>query len=322
MFTALMFLFLLVSILSVIALIIGLIKPGKVVRFGNTKTRGRVILIFLPVLFISFILASVFASKSITPEERVAIDKKRAEEKVLKENQEKEKIEKEKKAKEQEKKAQEKEEQEKEEQEKEEQEKEEQEKAKLEKKATEEKHKQEEAQQKAEKEAKEKEKQQKEKKEAKPDKEKQLPATQSNKISVKAGLGDTEENFVKEYGSNKGSTSIARFANDYIIAMFLEGRANNITLQFSQSGKQSHSLSDVMTEVKNILPVDAIEKERYTDAQDPEREIITFTSEILKNSVPETAFLGDESGTCMAIIRKGLNEEYISAVIALGNSNP
>ncbi|QFY01364.1 hypothetical protein GE376_19595 [Bacillus cereus] len=291
MFTALMFLFLLVSILSVIALIIGLIKPGKVVRFGNTKTRGRVILIFLPVLFISFILASVFASKSITPEERVAIDKKRAEEKVLKENQEK---------------------------------------AKLEKKATEEKHKQEEAQQKAEKEAKEKaeaeaeekEKQQKEKKEDTPDKEKQLPATQSNKISVKAGLGDTEENFVKEYGSNKGSTSIARFANDYIIAMFLEGRANNITLQFSQSGKQSRSLSDVMTEVKNILPVNAIEKERYTDAQDPEREIITFTSEILKNSVPETAFLGDESGTCMAIIRKGLNEEYISAVIALGNSNP
>lgn len=311
-----MFLFLLVSILSVIALIIGLIKPGKVVRFGNTKTRGRVILIFLPVLFISFILASVFASKSITPEERVAIDKKRAEEKVLKENQEKEKIEKEKKAKEQEKKAQEKEEQEKAKQ------------ANEEKKVAEEKRKQEEAQQKAEKEAKEKaeaeekEKQQKEKKESTPDKEKQLPATQSNKISVKAGLGDTEENFVKEYGSNKGSASIARFANDYIIAMFLEGRANNITLQFSQSGKQSRSLSDVMTEVKNILPVDAIEKERYTDAQDPEREIITFTSEILKNSVPETAFLGDESGTCMAIIRKGLNEEYISAVIALGTSNP
>jgi outer membrane biosynthesis protein TonB len=311
-----MFLFLLVSILSVIALIIGLIKPGKVLRFGNTKTRGRVILIFLPVLFISFILASVFASKSITPEERVAIDKKRAEEKVLKENQEKEKIEKEKKAKEQEKKAQEKEEQEKAKQ------------AKEEKKAAEEKRKQEEAQQKAEKEAKEKaeaeekEKQQKEKKESTPDKEKQLPATQSNKISVKAGLGDTEENFVKEYGSNKGSASIARFANDYIIAMFLEGRANNITLQFSQSGKQSRSLSDVMAEVKNILPVDAIEKERYTDAQDPEREIIRFTSETLKNSVPETAFLGDESGTCMAIIRKGLNEEYISAVIALGNSNP
>ncbi|PEC01251.1 hypothetical protein DN400_20165 [Bacillus sp. AR8-1] len=260
----------------------------------------------------------MFASKSITPEERVAIDKKRAEEKVLKENQEKEKIEKEKekKANEQEKKAQEKEEQEKAKQ------------AKEKKKVAEEKQKQEEAQQKAEKEAEEKaeaeekEKQQKEKKEATPDKEKQLPATQSNKISVKAGLGDTEENFVKEYGSNKGSTSIARFANDYIIAMFLEGRANNITLQFSQSGKQSRSLSDVMTEVKNILPVDAIEKERYTDAQDPEREIITFTSEILKNSVPETAFLGDESGTCMAIIRKGLNEEYISAVIALGNSNP
>ena len=73
-----MFLFLLVSILSVIALIIGLIKPGKVIWFGNIKTRGRVILIFLPVLFISFILASVFASKSITPEERATIDKKQS----------------------------------------------------------------------------------------------------------------------------------------------------------------------------------------------------------------------------------------------------
>lgn len=34
-----MFLFLLMPILSVIALIIGLIKPGKVVRFGNIKNK-------------------------------------------------------------------------------------------------------------------------------------------------------------------------------------------------------------------------------------------------------------------------------------------
>ncbi|PET90387.1 hypothetical protein COL15_19300 [Bacillus thuringiensis] len=97
MFSALTFLFLLLSVLAIIALIIGLIKPGKVIRFGNKKTRGLVILIFLPILFISFILTGVFANKSINPEERAAIDKKRTEEKVLKEKQEQEKSEKEKK---------------------------------------------------------------------------------------------------------------------------------------------------------------------------------------------------------------------------------
>ncbi|PEE14706.1 hypothetical protein CON53_28480 [Bacillus cereus] len=136
MFTALTFLFLLLSVLAIIALIIGLIKPGKVIRFGNKKTRGLVILIFLPLLFISFILTGVFADKSMTPEQRAAIDKKRADEKVLKEKQEQEKSEKEK-----DKKA---EEQEKKEKEKE---KEEQEiKAKEEKKAAEETRRQEEAQ--------------------------------------------------------------------------------------------------------------------------------------------------------------------------------
>ncbi|MGG3673834.1 excalibur calcium-binding domain-containing protein [Bacillus nitratireducens] len=134
MFTALTFLFLLLSVLAIIALIIGLIKPGKVIRFGNKKTRGLVILIFLPLLFISFILTGVFADKSMTPEQRAAIDKKRADEKVLKEKQEQEKSEKEK-----DKKA--------EEQEKKEKEKEEQEiKAKEEKKAAEETRRQEEAQ--------------------------------------------------------------------------------------------------------------------------------------------------------------------------------
>ncbi|PER36197.1 hypothetical protein CN485_01990 [Bacillus cereus] len=134
MFTALTFLFLLLSVLAIIALIIGLIKPGKVIRFGNKKTRGLVILIFLPLLFISFILTGVFADKSMTPEQRAAIDKKRTDEKVLKEKQEQEKSEKEK-----DKKA--------EEQEKKEKEKEEQEiKAKEEKKAAEETRRQEEAQ--------------------------------------------------------------------------------------------------------------------------------------------------------------------------------
>ncbi|PHA27763.1 excalibur calcium-binding domain-containing protein [Bacillus wiedmannii] len=136
MFNVLTFLFLLLSVLAIIALIIGLIKPGKVIRFGNKKTRGLVILIFLPVLFISFILAGVFANKSMTPEQQAAIDKKSADEKVLKEKQEQEQ---EKNEKEKDKKA--------EEQEKKEKEKEDQEiKAQEEKKAAEEKRRQEEAQ--------------------------------------------------------------------------------------------------------------------------------------------------------------------------------
>ncbi|MBC6971584.1 hypothetical protein H9I32_03810 [Bacillus sp. Xin] len=60
----------------------------------------------------------------------------------------------------------------------------------------------------------------------------------------------------------------------------------------------------------------------YTDTVDPDRQIIQFTSETLKNNVPESAYLGEELGTCMAIIRKGMDGSYTSAVVALGHNNP
>ncbi len=77
-----MFLFLLLSITSIVALVVGLIKPTKVLRWGATRTRLRVLLITIPTILVSFIFASYFASKSITPEEKLAMDKKREEQKV------------------------------------------------------------------------------------------------------------------------------------------------------------------------------------------------------------------------------------------------
>ncbi|MGE6590133.1 hypothetical protein ACQKFU_11030 [Bacillus mycoides] len=93
MLTVFMFLFLLLSISAIVALVVGLIKPEKVIRWGATRTRPRVLLITVPTILVSFIFASYFASKSITPEEKLAMDKKREEQQIAKEQEKKKKAE-------------------------------------------------------------------------------------------------------------------------------------------------------------------------------------------------------------------------------------
>ncbi len=91
--TVFMFLFLLLSISAIVALVVGLIKPERVIRWGATRTRRRVLLITVPTILVSFIFASYFASKSITPEEKLAMDKKREEQQIAKEQEKKKKAE-------------------------------------------------------------------------------------------------------------------------------------------------------------------------------------------------------------------------------------
>ncbi|KZD38288.1 hypothetical protein BW897_21325 [Bacillus cereus] len=93
MLTVFMFLFLLLSISAIVALVVGLIKPERVIRWGATRTRRRVLLITVPTILVSFIFASYFASKSITPEEKLAMDKKREEQQIAKEQEKKKKAE-------------------------------------------------------------------------------------------------------------------------------------------------------------------------------------------------------------------------------------
>ncbi|WJE74573.1 hypothetical protein QRE62_19225 [Bacillus mycoides] len=93
MLTVFMFLFLLLSISAIVALVVGLIKPERVIRWGATRTRPRVLLITVPTILVSFIFASYFASKSITPEEKLAMDKKREEQQIAKEQEKKKKAE-------------------------------------------------------------------------------------------------------------------------------------------------------------------------------------------------------------------------------------
>lgn len=92
MLTVFMFLFLLLSISAIVALVVGLIKPEKVIRWGATRTRPRVLLITVPTILVSFIFASYFASKSITPEEKLAMDKKREEQLLAKEQEKRKKL--------------------------------------------------------------------------------------------------------------------------------------------------------------------------------------------------------------------------------------
>ncbi|SCN38280.1 Protein of unknown function [Bacillus cytotoxicus] len=262
MFTALTFLFALLSVLSIIALIIGLIKPGKVLRFGNKKTRGRVILIFLSLFFVSFILTGVFSIKAMTPEERVAFDKKRAEEKLLKEKQAQEKVEKEK-----EKEAKEKEEQEKiaQAKQKEAKEKEEQKmKAEQEKKVAEEKRKQEEAQQKAEKEAKEKaEAEEKEKLKKEEEEKKQAEKLEKDKANKEKAFEDKVKKVVNKKFDKKNVESIqindnagTDDPNDKIVLVTAEGK-ENLTNNMTKKGMWMDTV-DILKNLSNEKEISEI----------------------------------------------------------------
>lgn len=71
-------LFFLLFIVSVIALIVGLIKPELILRWGEEKSRGKIAKIFGAATVLLFIL-SLAVAPEMTPEQRAAIAQKREE---------------------------------------------------------------------------------------------------------------------------------------------------------------------------------------------------------------------------------------------------
>jgi len=70
MSNVLAFIFLLLSILFFIALIIGLVKPELVVRWGIKRTRKQVAATYITASFVSFFLFVIFIVNAISSEER------------------------------------------------------------------------------------------------------------------------------------------------------------------------------------------------------------------------------------------------------------
>src|SRR5690625_5151673 len=60
-------LFSILLLVSIVAMVIGLFKPEKVIRWGKKRTRGRVILYGFIAMFFSIIMIGAFAENESTP---------------------------------------------------------------------------------------------------------------------------------------------------------------------------------------------------------------------------------------------------------------
>jgi hypothetical protein len=86
-----------------------------------------------------------------------------------------------------------------------------------------------------------------------------VPAPSTSKMTIAGGLADTYDVWEKQYGDNKGDKVNARFKNDYLLTMFTEGRATNITMQFESTNQPARSKTQAMVAYQNMIPTDAVE---------------------------------------------------------------
>ncbi|QPA31642.1 hypothetical protein [Thermaerobacillus caldiproteolyticus] len=131
------------------------------------------------------------------------------------------------------------------------------------------------------KEKKEEPKKPEEKKEDRVKKEEQPKNITSEQITPKGGLGDTLDVFEKQYGENAGDQEMGRFQNDYILPMFLDGKAWNIKIQFEATNQKARSMKEALTVAQGFIPKDAQKVKEY-DQPEMGRKVIEYKSELLK----------------------------------------
>ncbi|UPM56103.1 hypothetical protein [Gottfriedia acidiceleris] len=139
-------------------------------------------------------------------------------------------------------------------------------------------------------------------------------------VSPKVGLGDTLSLFEKHHGENNGDKELGRFENDYILPVFLDDKAWNITLQFESTSTKRRDFNEAVTIAKGFIPSDATKVKEY--AKDEMTTVIEYKSNKLKTVFP--AFPSpEEVGTCIAIIHydDGNKNNVFSVVVSLG-TNP
>ncbi|MGH0945480.1 hypothetical protein ACQVTS_31460 [Bacillus mycoides] len=259
MLTVFMFLFLLLSISAIVALVVGLIKPERVIRWGATRTRPRVLLITVPTILVSFIFASYFASKSITPEEKLAMDKKREEQQIAKEQEKKKKAEEKKIQQENEKK--EKEENERKQKEAKEKKAQEEAEDKVKKEA-------EEQQKQAELEKKKQEQQEKKAQEELKKQEKEAAAFENNvKKVVNKKFGEKKVESI-QINDNLGTEN----ENDKIVLITAEGK-ENVSKNYTKKGMWTDTVSILkdLSNEKNISEITFFYKYPLIDAYGNEK---------------------------------------------------
>ncbi|PFH81624.1 hypothetical protein [Bacillus sp. AFS088145] len=173
--------------------------------------------------------------------------------------------------------------------------------------------------------AKEKETEKKENKSVEKETPKSEPVknskTQEMPVSPQIGLGDTISLFKTHHGKNKGDNEMGSFENDYILPMFLNDKAFNITLQFESTSSKRRDFKEAVTISKGFIPSDAIKVKEYT--LDDMRTVIEYKSNKLKTVFPTFPSSPEEVGKLITIIKydSGNKNSVFSVVIGVG-TNP
>jgi hypothetical protein len=141
---------------------------------------------------------------------------------------------------------------------------------------------------------------------------------ENKKITEEVGLGDTRDLFTEAYGENKNNEEIARFNGDSMLVEFQTHRAVNVELQFEDMAKEM-SNEEVLAFIEKRIPKDAEEVNRVKDDNN-QREIIEYKSKLLKETLSEEVYEGDEPGTFTVQLTSS-EEDYVSATISIGHSD-
>ncbi len=141
---------------------------------------------------------------------------------------------------------------------------------------------------------------------------------ENKRITEEVGLGDTRDLFTEAYGENKNNEEIARFNGDSMLVEFKTHRAVNVELQFEDMEKDM-SNEEALAFIEKRIPKDAEEVNRVKDDNN-QREIIEYKSKLLKETLSEEVYEGDEPGTFTVLLTSS-EEDYVSATISIGHSD-
>lgn len=140
----------------------------------------------------------------------------------------------------------------------------------------------------------------------------------TEQVSVEAGLGDTVDAFKKEYGENKGNEQMGRFKNDYLLPMFINNRAIDITIQFETTDQKTRSMEEAKQIAAKLIPKDAKLEKEFTDTSDSPQKVMLYHSDTLAKLFPEM----EPVGKFLVIFNyhDGNENQVFSTTLGLGNT--
>lgn len=105
------------------------------------------------------------------------------------------------------------------------------------------------------------------------------------KVGTKAGIGDTEKRWEKDYRELKGDDPVRNLKvnGSDVAVVFMDNHAVNITI-----GKRDKYYEN--SAIKDMLPADKTETKKEKDTSDPMliKDRISYHSDILEKAYPET----------------------------------